>query len=83
MRFDKFTQKSQEAVAAAQELAHEKGHPELKPLHLLHGLLAPDQATIESLLAKLKANPAVLRASVDRELAKLPQTSGGQAGGPP
>ena len=39
MDFNKLTLKSQEAVAAAQELARRMGNPELYPEHLLLALL--------------------------------------------
>ena len=39
MDFDKLTIKSQEAVAAAQELARRRGNPEIYPEHLLLALL--------------------------------------------
>src|SRR6266540_2289149 len=39
MDFNKLTLKSQEAVAAAQELARQMGNPELYPEHLLLALL--------------------------------------------
>src|ERR671937_287619 len=39
MDFNKLTIKSQEAVAAAQELARRNGNPELYPEHLLLALL--------------------------------------------
>ena len=34
-RFDKLTIKAQEAVAAAQGLAADRGHAQIEPLHLL------------------------------------------------
>ncbi|MGZ4463273.1 MAG: Clp protease N-terminal domain-containing protein, partial [Gaiellaceae bacterium] len=39
MDFNKLTVKSQEAVAAAQELARRRGNPEIAPDHLLAALL--------------------------------------------
>ena len=39
MDFNKLTLKSQEAVAAAQELARRNGNPELYPEHLVIALL--------------------------------------------
>jgi ATP-dependent Clp protease ATP-binding subunit ClpB len=39
MDFNKLTLKSQEAVAAAQELARRMGNPELYPEHLVLALL--------------------------------------------
>ena len=78
MRFDKFTQKSQEAVMAAQELARSAGHPEIKPIHLLRGLLEPDQTIIASLWTKLGVDAAALSARVDAELERLPKSNGNQ-----
>jgi len=34
LRFDKLTLKAQEAVQAAQEIAAERGHQQIEPLHL-------------------------------------------------
>ena len=44
MDFNKLTLKSQEAVAAAQELARRMGNPELYPEHLLAGAARPGAA---------------------------------------
>ncbi|MBA2297876.1 MAG: hypothetical protein H0W14_07545, partial [Actinobacteria bacterium] len=56
MDFTRLTVKSQEAVAAAQELARQRAHPELYPEHLLLALL--DQ----ELPAQLVPDSAALRA---------------------
>ncbi|RYZ60931.1 MAG: type VI secretion system ATPase TssH, partial [Proteobacteria bacterium] len=79
MRIDQFTQKSQDAIASAQQLAATRGHPEVRPLHLVHALLEDGQTTIHSLFAKLGVDVARTRAAVDRELGRLPQSSGGNA----
>ena len=42
MDFNKLTTKSQQAVAAAQELARRRGNPEITPDHLLLALLDQD-----------------------------------------
>ena len=76
MRIEQFTQKSQEAIAAAQELASSRGHAEVRPIHLLSSLLADDQATIQSLFSKLNAGVPQVRATIERELARLPQSPG-------
>jgi ATP-dependent Clp protease ATP-binding subunit ClpB len=44
MQADRFTIKSQEALAAAGRLAEERRNPQLSPVHLLAALLAPGQA---------------------------------------
>jgi ATP-dependent Clp protease ATP-binding subunit ClpB len=68
MDFNKLTLKSQEAVAAAQELARRMGNPELYPEHLVLALLdqelpqqlVPDAATLRAEAeAALRAKPSV------------------------
>ena len=78
MRIDQFTQKSQDAIASAQALAGVRGHPEVRPAHLEHALLDEGQSTIQSLLSKLKIDVVATRGTIDRELSRLPQTSGSQ-----
>ena len=63
MQADKFTIKSQEAVQAAQALAHERGNPEITPEHLLAVLLEQDGGIVVPLLAKLGVAPADVRAA--------------------
>ena len=70
MDFNKLTIKSQEAVAAAQELARRTGNPELYPEHLLLALL--DQ----ELPAQLVPDAAALRAETEAALAAKPAIQG-------
>ena len=57
MQADKFTIKSQEAIQAAQRLAHERGNPEITPEHLLAVLLEQEGGIVAPLLAKLGVAP--------------------------
>src|SRR5216117_3538265 len=68
MDFNKLTIKSQEAVAAAQELARRRGNPEIYPEHLLLSLL--DQ--------ELFGDWQGLRADAEQKLAARPTASGAQ-----
>jgi ATP-dependent Clp protease ATP-binding subunit ClpB len=68
MDFNKLTIKSQEAVAAAQELARRRGNPEIYPEHLLLALLDQD----------LFGDWQGLRADAEEKLAALPSAQGGQ-----
>jgi ATP-dependent Clp protease ATP-binding subunit ClpB len=70
MDFNKLTLKSQEAVAAAQELARRTGNPELYPEHLLLALL--DQ----ELPQQLVDDPASLRAEADARVRTKPTIQG-------
>src|SRR5881396_634874 len=53
MDFQRLTVKSQEAIAAAQELARRRGNPEIMPGHLLVALL--DQELPQTLLGEQAA----------------------------
>jgi len=70
--FNKLTIKSQEAVAAAQELARRNGNPELYPEHLLVALL--DQELPRELVPDADA----LRAQAEAQLAAKPRIDGAQ-----
>jgi ATP-dependent Clp protease ATP-binding subunit ClpB len=72
MDFNKLTLKSQEAVAAAQELARRGGNPELYPEHLLLALL--DQ----ELPQQLVPDAAALRAQAEAALRAKPSIQGAQ-----
>src|SRR5579884_2440231 len=67
MDFQKLTIKSQEAVAAAQDLARRRGNPEITPDHLLLALLDQD----------LFADWQQLRPEAERRVAALPTVQGG------
>jgi ATP-dependent Clp protease ATP-binding subunit ClpB len=70
--FTKLTIKSQEAVAAAQELARRNGNPELYPEHLVVALL--DQELPRELVPDADA----LRAQAEAQLAAKPRIEGAQ-----
>ena len=72
MDFNKLTVKSQEAVAAAQELARRSGNPELYPEHLVLALL--DQELPRELVPDADA----LRAQAEVTLAAKPRIEGAQ-----
>jgi ATP-dependent Clp protease ATP-binding subunit ClpB len=79
MQADKFTIKSQEAVQAAQKLAHERGNPEITPEHLLAVLLEQEGGIVVPLLAKLGMTPDDVRPRVTTALDKLPSVAGAAA----
>jgi ATP-dependent Clp protease ATP-binding subunit ClpB len=72
MDFQKLTLKSQEAVAAAQELARRQGNPELYPEHLTLALL--DQELPRALVSEA----AELRAEAEAALRTKPSITGAQ-----
>ncbi len=76
MQADRFTVKSQEAVAAAQELARIRRNPEIAPPHLLVSLLEQDDGLVVPILQKLGADTVAIAARVNEAVAALPKLSG-------
>ena len=91
MQADRFTIKSQEALAAAGRLAEERRNPQVTPLHLLSALLVEGPAAggaagasadapggvVLGVLAKLGVEVEGLRAGVERALGELPVAGAG------
>jgi ATP-dependent Clp protease ATP-binding subunit ClpB len=75
MDFNRLTIKSQEAVAAAQELARRTGNPEIYPEHLTLALL--DQELPRTLVERAGSSVADLRAQAEAALAGKPAVQGG------
>jgi ATP-dependent Clp protease ATP-binding subunit ClpB len=83
MQPDRFTIKSQEALAAAARLAQESANPQMTPIHLLSVLLGDSHATavdsagglVPGVLAKLGVNAHALGDQVAEALEALPKFS--------
>jgi ATP-dependent Clp protease ATP-binding subunit ClpB len=72
MQADRFTVKSQEAVAAAQQLAAARRNPETAPAHLLIALLVQEDGLVVPILQKLGADPAAIGAKAHEAVDALP-----------
>ena len=76
MNNNQFTQKTLEALQAAQQLAIEYQHNAVEPEHILHALVTQQQGLIPQLLQTLGADPGTFSAAVAEKLAALPRVSG-------
>jgi len=79
-RFDKLTQKAQEAVQQAQELAGQYGHQVMHPLHVLVALTSEREGIVRSVLEKCGAHPDAIIQEAERQLNVLPKVTGQQPG---
>jgi ATP-dependent Clp protease ATP-binding subunit ClpB len=77
MRLDRLTNKTREALVEAQNLANDKGHPEVVPEHLLVTLLGQDEGLAGPVLEKAGASVDAARQRAARGLAQLPVVQGG------
>jgi len=75
-RFDKLTQKAQEAVQNSQAVAEKHGNQAVHPLHLLIALLAEREGIIRPVLEKCGVQPDAVLSEAERLSDGLPKVSG-------
>ena len=80
MNLNQFTQKSVEAIQAAQQLAGERQNQQIRQEHLLLCLLDQKEGLIPQLMQKIGIDPAALRQKLTAAVERLPQVSGSGAG---
>ena len=73
---NKWTQRSQEAVSAALEIAKERSNPEVTPDHLALALLGQAEGITMPVMAKLNLNVLSVRNQVSARIEKLPRAYG-------
>jgi ATP-dependent Clp protease ATP-binding subunit ClpB len=78
MQADRFTVKSQEAVAAAQRLATQRRNTEVAPAHLLLALLDQEDGLVVPVLNKLSADVPSIRARTEQLIDELPTIGGAE-----
>jgi ATP-dependent Clp protease ATP-binding subunit ClpB len=76
MRIDRFTQKMQEALQAAQDIAAEFNHQEISNEHFLSALLDQTEGVTRPLLEKMGVPVDQLRHSLRSELEQRPKVQG-------
>ena len=74
---ERWTLKTQEALAAAVERARESSNAEVSPAHLLAAVLDQTDGIAGPILTRVGVEPAVVRARIADELSRLPQAFGG------
>src|ERR1700726_769181 len=76
MRIDKFTQKMQEALQAAQDIASQFNHQEISNDHFLSALLDQSEGITRPLLEKIGVPMNRLRERLAAELERRPKVHG-------
>ncbi len=74
---ERWTLKTQEALAAAVERARESSNAEVTPEHLLAAVLDQGDGIAGPILARVGVEPAVVRSRIADQLGRLPQAFGG------
>jgi len=76
MRIDKFTQKGQEAILEAQNLAQKYNHPAIEPEHLLKSLIEQEGGVVASIMKRMGTNENLLTKELEESLAGMSHASG-------
>ena len=77
MDIQRFTEKSQDALQRASQLAQSKGQQQLDVEHLLAALLQQEPGLVVSLLRKMNLDPSSILKKCLQEIDRLPKVSGG------
>ena len=76
MDTNRFTQKSLEALQAAQQLAQSYGNAQVEQVHLLYALLSQENGLIGQLMSKLGLNTQQVQTACESAVNRLPKISG-------
>jgi ATP-dependent Clp protease ATP-binding subunit ClpB len=79
MDLNRYTQKAQEAVLAAQGLAQEYNHSQIEPVHLLLALLHQSEGVAPQIVQRVGASPGLLIGDLEAELNRRPKAYGATA----
>jgi ATP-dependent Clp protease ATP-binding subunit ClpB len=82
MDLNKYTQKSQEAILGAQQIAQEYNHQSIEPAHLLLALLRQEDGVVPAIVTRVAGSVLALREELTQELERRPHVygAGGEVG---
>ncbi|MDW8053707.1 MAG: AAA family ATPase [Anaerolineae bacterium] len=80
MRFDRFTERAQDAAARAYEILQRYGHTQVDTEHILLALVEQPEGAVSQIIQMIGADPAVIAGKLDEELRRVPRVNiyGGQ-----
>ncbi len=73
---NKLTDKAQEAVLSAQELAQTNQNSQIEPEHLMYALLTQSEGVVPQIFSTLGINPETLSQQLKAELDRMPKVYG-------
>ncbi len=79
MNLNKYTEKAQQAVYGAQQLAESERRPQIEPEHLLVALVEQADGVVPALLRKLNVDPATIARDARLAIGQQPQVHGGSS----
>ena len=77
LNLEKYTQKSQEALLAAQRQAQDYQHQVVEPIHLLLALVQQQDGIVRAIITKASGGTQAIQEELSSELDKRPKIQGG------
>jgi ATP-dependent Clp protease ATP-binding subunit ClpB len=77
MNLEKYTQKSQEALLAAQRLAQDYQHQLVEPIHLLLALVQQEDGIVRAIITRVSGGTQAIQEELSSEIDKRPKIQGG------
>jgi ATP-dependent Clp protease ATP-binding subunit ClpC len=74
MRFDRFTERAQDAAMRAYEVLQRYGHTQVDTEHLLMALIEQPEGVIPEILHQSGVDPEAIKQRIDEELKRSPRT---------
>lgn len=75
LRFDRFTERAQDAAARAYEILQRYGHNQVDTEHILLALLEQNDGVIPQVVERLGADVSLIRSRIDEVLRKSPRSA--------
>ncbi|MFN2136298.1 MAG: ATP-dependent Clp protease ATP-binding subunit, partial [Candidatus Promineifilaceae bacterium] len=75
MRFDRFTERAQDAAARAYEIVQRYGHTQVDTEHLFLAMLEQEDGAVNQILAELSIDAPAMRDRLDEDLRASPKVS--------
>ncbi len=82
MNIEKFTQKAQQALLNAQEIAQENNHQSIENIHLIAALIRQEDSIVPAIITKISGSIVAIQDELSKELEKRSKVYGsnGQVG---
>ncbi len=80
--FNKFTEKSQEAIINSQDIALQNGQANIGALHILLALLQQNESLVKPILEKIKIDPEIIEEKTIISIQQLPRIKTNPNNGP-
>ena len=75
LRFDRFTERAQDAAHRAYDILQRYGHTQVDTEHILLALLEQNEGVVQQILERLSVDIAGMRSRVDDILQQSPRTA--------